>query len=465
MSLRARLNSYVVMAAAIAAVAGILFGFDTGVISGAILFIKNQFHLSDTMKEWVVSSVLVGALIGSFVSGSFADRYGRKRLLIITSLIFIVGTLGCAYTPNIPILITSRFVIGFAIGIASFAAPLYISEISPREYRGALVSLNQLAITIGILVAYLVDMAFVHTHDTWRWMFGFGIIPAAFLFFGMLFLPRSPRWLVSVGNITKAKETLKRIRGFFYEESELEGIQKSIVKDTHWTMLFQRWLLPAVVIGLGLGLLQQFTGINTIIYYAPTIFQMTGVDSNAGAIYATVGVGVVNVLFTIIALPLIDKWGRRPLLLTGMSLMLVSLILMTLSFNYAAHAAYLRWFALGSMLIFIAGFAISLGPIMWLIIAEIFPLEIRGFATSVMVSASWLFNFIVAQTFLTLIHHVGQSGTFMIYAVICFLGLIFVQRRVPETKGVTLEQIEMTLRDNAKQGKPLTGFNRCPIKQ
>jgi SP family galactose:H+ symporter-like MFS transporter len=448
------------MAATIAAVAGILFGFDTGVISGAILYIKPEFHLTDGMNELVVSSVLIGALVGSFISGSFADRYGRKKLLIITSLIFMVGTLGCAYTPNIPMLIVSRFVIGFAIGIASFAAPLYISEISPREYRGALVSLNQLAITIGILVAYLVDTVFAHSADNWRWMFGFGMIPAAVLFVGMLALPRSPRWLVSVGRVAKAKETLQRIRGFFYEEEELEGIKNSVSKGSDWTMLFQRWLAPAVVIGLGLGLLQQFTGINTIIYYAPTIFKMTGVSSNAGAIYATISVGVVNVLFTIIALPLIDRWGRRPLLLTGMSLMLVSLVLMTLSFNFAAHAAYLKWCALGSMLVFIAGFAISLGPIMWLIIAEIFPLEIRGFATSVMVSASWLFNFIVAQTFLTLIHHLGQSGTFMIYAVICFLGIIFVQRKIPETKGVTLEEIENTLRENAVEGKRLTSFNR-----
>jgi len=291
-------------------------------------------------------------------------------------------------------------------------------------------------------------------------MFGFGIIPAGILFLGMLALPRSPRWLVSVGRLTKARDTLKKIRGFFYEEEELLGIQNSIQKNSNPRILFQPWLRPAVVIGLGLGLLQQFTGINTIIYYAPTIFQMTGINSNAGAIYATIGVGVVNVLFTIIALPLIDRWGRRPLLLTGMSLMLVSLLLMTLSFNFAAHANYLRWCALGSMLLFIMGFAISLGPIMWLIIAEIFPLEIRGFATSVMVSASWFFNFVVAQTFLTLIKHVGQSGTFMLYAVVCFFGIIFVHRKIPETKGVTLEEIETTLRENAELDKPLTTFHR-----
>lgn len=445
-SSRSRLNAYVVMAAAIAAVAGILFGFDTGVVSGAILFIQGQFHLSDTMKEIVISSVLVGAFVGSFVSGHFADRFGRRRLLIVTSLIFIIGTLDSALARSVTELIISRFVVGFAIGIASFTAPLYISEVSPPQYRGALVSLNQLAVTVGILVAYLIDIAFVHNHDNWRWMFGCGVIPAVVLFIGMLVLPYSPRWLILNNRILEATETLKKIRGFFYDQHEIEDIQAAVKEKGDWHMLFKKWLLPAVIIGIMLGLLQQFTGINTIIYYAPTIFKMTGVQSNAGAILATVGIGVVNVLFTIVALPLIDRWGRRPLLLTGMSAMFVSLCMMALSFHYAAEADYLKWFAMGSMLLFIAGFAISLGPIMWLIIAEIFPLEIRGFATSTMVSLSWLFNFIVAQTFLTLIQALGQSGTFIIYATICLCGLVFVLFKVPETKGTTLEQIENNLR-------------------
>lgn len=443
---RSRLNAYVVMAAAIAAVAGILFGFDTGVVSGAILFIQDQFHLTDTVKEIVISSVLVGAFTGSFISGHFADRFGRRRLLIVTSIIFIVGTLDSALARSVTELVLSRFVVGFAIGIASFTAPLYISEVSPPQYRGALVSLNQLAVTVGILAAYLIDIFFVHSHDNWRWMFGCGVIPATILFIGMLILPYSPRWLILHNRVLEATDTLKRIRGFFYDQHEVEDIQASVKGRSDWRLLFKRWLLPAVIIGIMLGLLQQLTGINTIIYYAPTIFKMTGVHSNAGAILATVGVGVINVLFTITALPLIDRWGRRPLLLTGMSAMLVSLCLMALSFHYAAQAAYLTWLAMGSMLLFIAGFAISLGPIMWLIIAEIFPLEIRGFATSTMVSLSWVFNFIVAQTFLTLINTLGATGTFMIYAIICFLGILFVFYKMPETKGSSLEKIEANLR-------------------
>ena len=441
-----RLNTYVLMSAAIAAVAGVLFGFDTGVVSGAILFIQHQFALSDLMNEVVISAVLIGALIGSFVSGRFADRFGRRLLLIITSLIFMVGTLDSALSRSVMELVVSRFIVGFAIGIASFTAPLYISEISPKEFRGALVSLNQLAVTIGILAAYLVDMHFARSPHSWRWMFGCGVIPAAVLFLGMLMLPYSPRWLVLHNRIHEATETLKKIRGYFYDTHEIDDIKTAIKTHSSWKTLFKPWLLPAVTISIMLGLLQQFTGINTIIYYAPTIFKMAGVESNASAIMATAGVGAVNVLFTVIALSLIDRWGRRPLLMTGMSAMFVSLCMMALSFAYVMHADYLKWLAMASMFLFIAGFAISLGPIIWLMIAELFPLEIRGIATSTMVSISWLFNFIVAQTFLTLINALGESNTFLIYAVICFFGLLFAHYRIPETKGTTLEAIERNLR-------------------
>ena len=446
MHAKSKLNFYVVMVATIAAIAGILFGFDTGVVSGAILFIRNEYHLSNLMNGVVVSSVLAGALVGSLLSGSFADYFGRRKLLIITSLIFIVGTVGSAMAFSIPSLIISRFVVGLAIGIASFAAPLYISEVAPPERRGALVSLNQLAITIGILLAYFVDMTYANKLHNWRLMFAFGVIPAVILFFGMLCLPKSPRWLVLKGRIDEARKTLQRVRGVFFREEELTGIRNSLREQGSWKLMFQRWVLPAVGIGIGLGFLQQCTGINTIIYYAPTIFEMAGFKSASGAILATTGVGVVNVLFTIIALPLIDRWGRRPLLLSGMICMLFSLCFLALSFAFQNDIASLRWFALASMLIYIAGFAVSLGPIMWLIIAEIFPLEIRGFASSLMVSASWLFNALVAVTFLTLIQKLGQTGTFLIYGVICFFGILFIFFKVPETKGSSLEQIENNLR-------------------
>ena len=253
MHAKSKLNFYVIMVATIAAIAGILFGFDTGVVSGAILFIRNEYHLSNLMNGVVVSAVLAGALVGSLLSGSFADYFGRRKLLIITSLIFIVGTIGSAMAFSIPSLIISRFVVGLAIGIASFAAPLYISEVAPPERRGALVSLNQLAITVGILLAYFVDMAYSSKLHNWRLMFGFGVIPAVILFFGMLCLPKSPRWLVLKGRIDEARKTLQRVRGVFFREEELIGIKNSLKEQGSWKLMFQRWVLPAVGIGLGLG--------------------------------------------------------------------------------------------------------------------------------------------------------------------------------------------------------------------
>lgn len=436
--------------ASIAALAGILFGFDTGVISGAILFIAKDFQLSSAMNGLVVSAVLFGALVGSAVSGRFADTIGRRRLLIITSIIFIVGTLASSFAPNIFTLIIARIIVGIAIGISSFVAPLYISEISPIKHRGALVSLNQLAITCGIVLSYVVDYLFAPSGD-WRWMMAMGIIPAIVLFIGMLYLPFSPRWMVLRGLGGKAREILQRIRGTDDIERELAEIHESIhQKRAHWKSLFGKMVRPAMMVGLGLAFFQQMTGINTIIYYAPTIFKIAGFHSAAVAILATMGVGVVNVLFTIIALPLIDKWGRRPLLLLGLTGMTASLLILSFAFHQDSGSMMLKWMTLGSMVLYIACFAMSLGPIMWLIISEIFPLQMRGAGSSFAIAASWGFNMIVALTFLTLVDVLGASGTFLLYGVVSVLGWLFIYILVPETKGVSLELIEKNLRAGKK---------------
>jgi sugar porter (SP) family MFS transporter len=278
-------------------------------------------------------------------------------------------------------------------------------------------------------------------------MFAMGVIPALILLVGMLFLPRSPRWLLYKGYFESAKKTLQKIRETEDVEDELNEIKSSFVGKSDWRMLFQAWLLPAIIISLGLGFFQQATGINTIIYYAPTIFEMAGFKSALVAILATAGVGAVNVLFTIIALPLIDKWGRRPLLIVGVTGMLISLIALSVAFHYGASAGpVLKWTALSSMLIYIACFAISLGPIMWLMFSEIFPLEIRGLGASLAVAASWGFNGVVTLSFLPLVSRFGASGTFVIYSIISVLALIFVITKIPETKGVSLERIEKNLR-------------------
>ncbi|MFA5094123.1 MAG: sugar porter family MFS transporter [Candidatus Omnitrophota bacterium] len=427
----------------VAALAGLLFGYDTGVISGAILYIKDQFSLSAVLVEKVVSAVLLGAVIGAAFSGAMADRLGRRRSIVLTAVLFSAGAIGAALSPSIPLLIAFRFLIGLAIGVASYVAPLYISEISPPDVRGALVSLNQLMITCGIVVSYLVDYALTLGKDEWRWMFAFGAVPAAILLIGMIFLPESPRWLVSRGFIDRAKDVLRRTHTEGSVEKEIEGISRTAAeKECSWDQVFKPWVRPALVVGIALAFFQQATGINTIIYYAPTIFEFAGFGSHKVAILATVGVGTVNVLMTLVAIWLLDKLGRKPLLYIGMTGMCLSLAVLGFAFNTATLSGMLKWIAVGSVLFYIASFAISLGPIFWLIIAEIYPLKVRGRAMSLATVANWGFNMLVAATFLTLTDKLGKAGTFWLFAAVCLAGIVYCYLCVPETKGLTLEQIE-----------------------
>jgi sugar porter (SP) family MFS transporter len=431
---------------AIAALSGILFGYDTGVVSGAILFMNDEFHLSAHTNGIVVSAVLLGALIGALCSGQLADQLGRKKLLIADALIFIVGTLATATGDSIVSITIGRIIVGIAIGIASYVAPLYISEIAPAKYRGALVSLNQLAITIGILLSYVVDYYFAQ-FGAWRLMFAAGIIPACGFFLGLMYLPDSPRWIASRGETEKALAILERIHGNKQQATdELTAIQNSLKSQKqNWRMLFSPVVRSTLTIGVGLAVIQQVTGINTIIYYAPTIFKMAGFQSASSAILATMSVGVIFVLFTLVALPLIDTLGRRPLLLIGLTGMTLSLLALSWAFHFTIPLPSLKWIAIGSMLVYIASFAFSLGPIMWLMIAEIYPLKVRGLGCSLATAANWGSNMLVAYTFLSLIEILGASGTFLLYAVISIAGIAFIYFLVPETKSVTLEQIEQNL--------------------
>ena len=428
-----------------AALAGLLFGYDTGIISGAILFIKKDFSLTNFQIEMVVSAVLFGALLGSGVSGRVSDIFGRRKVLIFTALTFIVGSLITAFSPNLAILITGRIILGIAIGVGSFTAPLYLAEIAPKRIRGMLVSLNQLAITIGIVFSYFINYYFSVTGQ-WPWMLGLGVVPALILLLGTTFLPESPRWMILKGWDEKARTVLKSLRYGENINNEFEEIHQTVETErgTH-RLLLAKWLRPILFISLGLSFFQQVTGINAIIYYAPTILQMSGFKYASNAILATVGIGVINVLFTIIALPLIDRWGRRPLLLYGLLGMFSSLVILGTAFYFPTFTT-LRWVAVASMIIYIASFAMSLGPIMWLIISEIFPLNIRGVGASLAISASWGFNMLVSMTFLTLVEFIGTSHTFWLYALLCVLAWIFVYFIVPETKNCSLEHIERNLR-------------------
>ncbi len=455
---RARRN--VVLTAAIAGLGGLLFGYDTGVIAGALLFIKTDFALGSFAQGLVVAAVPIGAVGGAAIAGPAADTYGRRLMILIAAVVFCVGALGSAAAPGLFVLVVARIVIGVAIGLASAAAPVYISEVAPPESRGRLVSFFQLAVTIGILVAYLVGLAF-DASEGWRWMLGLGCVPALALGFGMLRMPQSPRWLVMHGDTYAARATLAKIRVDDPDtiDRELEEIKGSIdERPGAWSELLRPAVKAALLVGVGLAILQQVTGINTVIYYAPTIIEFTGVDSSAGSILAAVGVGVINVAFTVLALRLLDRAGRRTMLMIGVSGMTVSLVALGAAFVGGGGSTLSSVVAILSLMAYVASFAISLGPIFWLLNAEIYPLGVRSKAAGLGTMANWTFNFIVSLTFLLLIEALGRSGAFWFYAAVGLLTLWFCWKLVPETKGKELEEIEAYFEDVAAGRDPDPSF-------
>lgn len=438
-------NRFVIIIAIITAIGGLLFGYDTGVISGAILFIREAFALSSTAQEIVVSAVLIGAVIGASVSGVLADKYGRRKMIILAAVIFGLGAIFTALTPDVYTLIAGRIGVGIAIGMASFIVPLYIAEVAPANIRGALVSLNQLAITVGIVVSYLVNYYFATTGE-WRWMLGLAVIPSIVLGIGMFFMPPSPRWLYSRGALDKARSVLERIRMTRNVNDEMKEIRESLIceKECKWGDLLDPVVRPALIVGIGLAIFQQLTGINTVIYYAPTILLFAGLESAAASILATAGIGVINVLLTIVSILLIDRVGRRPLLLAGLIGMVISLGLLGIAFALPGLSSSLGLLAVISLMLYVGSFAIGLGPVFWLMISEIYPLRIRGRSMSIATVANWGFNLLVAITFLSLIQILGTPGTFWLYSIIGVVAFIFVYLFVPETKGKSLEEIEST---------------------
>lgn len=450
---RARRN--VVLTAAIAGLGGLLFGYDTGVIAGALLFIKGDFDLGSFAQGLVVAAVPIGAVGGAAFAGPAADRYGRRLMILLAAAVFIVGALASAAAPGVEVLVGARIVIGVAIGLASAAAPVYISEVAPPESRGRLVSFFQLAVTIGILIAYLVGLAF-NGIEGWRWMLGLGVVPALALAFGMLRMPQSPRWLVMTGDDFAARATLAKIRVDDPDtiDREIEEIKESIdEKPGAWSELLQPVVKAALVVGVGLAILQQVTGINTVIYYAPTIIEFTGVNSSAGSILAAVGVGIINVAMTVVALRLLDRAGRRTLLMIGVSGMSISLFALGGAFVGGGGSTLASVVAIASLMLYVASFAISLGPIFWLLNAEIYPLGVRSKAAGVGTMANWTFNFIVSLTFLLLIEALGRSGAFWLYGGIGVLTLIFCWTLVPETKGKHLEDIQAIFQERVDRRK------------
>ena len=435
---------FVYLAAAFAGLGGLLFGYDTGVISGAQLFFATDFSLSTFALEVMVAAGLAGAAVGALVGGRLADQFGRRTLLIFTALIFAVGALLCATAISTAMLFCGRVIVGLGIGLSSGTVPVYISEVSPPDARGWTVSLFQLAITVGILLAYLVDYAFADMRG-WRWMFGLAVIPAAIFALGMFYLPESPRWLVRRGRRDSARAILSRVRDSSDVEAELQEIERSFHESQehgNWRDLLSPALRPALIVGIGLAVFQQVTGINTVIYYAPKIIQSAGISSASGAILTTAGIGMVNVLMTIVSMWLIDRIGRRPLLLTGIAGMAVTLGVLGWAFHSASPSGALSWLAVISIMVYVASFAISLGPIFWLLIAEIYPLKVRSSSEGLAATFNWGSTLLVSLTFLTLLAEIGATRTFWLYGLFAIGAWLFSYYLVPETKGHTLEQIE-----------------------
>jgi SP family sugar:H+ symporter-like MFS transporter len=434
------------------ALGGLLFGYDTGVISGALLFIPNSFKLSSFLQGAIVATLLLGAMIGAVAAGRLSDRLGRRNLIIAAAIVFTVGALLAAAAPTVGVLILARFILGLAVGTSALVVPLYLSEIAPSEIRGAIASLNQLMIVFGILAAFIVNAILASSQD-WRLMLGLAAVPSMVLLVGMFFMPETPRYLVHAGEEETAREVIEDLPGDDRPEERIEEIREVEEGEDSDTglrgLLHATWVRPALLVATGLAVFQQLVGINTIIYFAPTTLTNVGF-AKTSAIYANLIIGVVNVLMTIVAVRIVDRVGRKPMLYAGVVGMAGSLLVLGVASSVLATphhpgdpAAVITLVCLAT---FIASFAATWGPVVWVMIPEVLPLSVRGTAMGVAVFFNWAANFLVAQTFPSLLSSLGPGPVFLGYAVLGILAGLFVKVFVTETKGRSLEEIETDLR-------------------
>jgi len=431
-------STYIIGISFISALGGYLFGFDFAVISGALPFLQQQFGLTAYWEGFATGSLALGAIAGCLVAGNVADRFGRKKGLLVAAALFFISSLCMAFSTNKDVFIASRFLAGIGVGMASMLSPMYIAEIAPAAVRGRMVAINQLTIVTGILITNLVNYSLRNMGvDAWRWMFGLGTIPSGLFFIGALALPESPRWLVNASRHEEAFRILKKIGNAGFAETTLSSIRSSAsnnVKQSYGAA-FKKGVLPAVLIGIGLAVFQQFCGINVVFNYTPRIFQSIGVSQD-NQLLQTVFIGIVNLTFTILAMLLVDKLGRKPLMLIGAAGLCILYIVVVQML--AAGSTAVSWFLLSS----IGVYAMSLAPVTWVLISEIFPNKVRSIATSIAIISLWAAYFILVFTFPILFDSLGDK-TFYIYSVVCLIGCLFVYFKVKETKGKTLEELEM----------------------
>jgi MFS transporter, SP family, arabinose:H+ symporter len=444
---------YVFLAATVAATAGLLFGFDIAVINGGIVFLQAALHLTSVQTEFAVSALLFGCILGASIAGWLSDRFGRRRVLMLCAVLFALSALGAALPRTLAEFVTARIVGGLAIGAASVLAPLYIAEVAPARDRGRLVSLNQMAIVTGILLAYLANWLLSFTGpSSWRWMFAVAALPSLAFFVGLFFVPESPRWLVEMGRSAEALVVLIAVNGPATATKELSEIEQTVAEESGTLAeLFQPGLRRALWIAVALAVLQQVTGINTVLFYGSIIFkEQVHSGSNSAAIFANVIVGLVNFLATLLALNMIDKFGRRPLLLVSSGVMALCQVGLAAAFLMPAPPALL---VLAIMLACVASFAIGLGPGVWVLIAEFFPTRIRGRAMSIVTVCLWAACTLLTMTFLSLANALTPSGAFLIYAAMCVVTFLLVLGAVPETKGRSLEEIEHIWKPSGSAGQ------------
>ncbi|MFC6259863.1 sugar porter family MFS transporter [Levilactobacillus fujinensis] len=439
------------------ALGGLLFGFDTGIISGASPLIENSFQLDIAQTGFITSSVLIGSSVGALGVGPLADRFGRKRLLILAAILFLLGSSLSMVAVGFWSMVIARIILGFAVGSASALTPAYLAELAPAERRGSLGTLFQLMITLGILLAYVSNLGFLNHNllgvRDWRWMLGSALIPAAMLLIGGLMLPESPRFLAEKGHTEEALSVLKMLRKNTADDPEKELADIEMVAHQPKGGVKELFTIarPAVIVAVGIMLLQQLVGINSVIYFLPQVFIKGFGFAEGSAIWISVGIGIVNFVVTVLATFIMDKFNRKTFLMFGSIVMAVSLgILAVLNFTVNIHAAAIPTMIL--IAIYIFGFAISWGPIAWVTIGEIFPLSVRGIGSSIGSAANWIGNFLVSQFFLVMLSyfHNNVGGPFAVFAVFAVLSMFFVHYLVPETRGKSLEEIEMELRHQAK---------------
>ena len=431
-------SAYIIRISFISALGGYLFGFDFAVISGALPFLQQQFGLDAYWEGFATGSLALGAIIGCIIAGNIADKFGRKKSLLVAAALFFISSLCMAFSANKGIFISSRFLAGIGVGMASMLSPMYIAEIAPAALRGRMVAINQLTIVIGILITNIVNYSLRNIgDDAWRWMFGLGTIPSGLFFIGALTLPESPRWLVNVARKDEALKILRKIGNDIFAETTLSSIQASSKSEINqgYSTVFKKAVLPAVLIGIGLAVFQQFCGINVVFNYTPRIFESIGVSQD-NQLLQTVFIGIVNLIFTILAMLLVDKLGRKPLMLIGAAGLFFLYLIVVQMLNAGSTAV--SWFLLSA----IGVYAMSLAPVTWVLISEIFPNKIRGAATSVAVLSLWAAYFVLVFTFPILFDKLGDK-TFYIYSAVCLIGFVFIYFKVKETKGRTLEELEM----------------------